>query len=129
MTPEEMEKLADMIAARLMDTFAARLDMIEEVVFSESVSKLSGEVDSKTRILEMEILKQCDNDNGLKWIQIANNPLIHSLGVAISGDKEGSYSEFISNTISCLSSAGLLVGKKVSKFETSYKTNKSQVIF
>jgi hypothetical protein len=34
MTQEEMEKLADMIAARLMDTFAARLDMIEEVVFT-----------------------------------------------------------------------------------------------
>lgn len=36
MTPEEMETLADMIAARLMGTFAARLDMIEEVVFDES---------------------------------------------------------------------------------------------
>lgn len=34
MTPEEMGLLADMIAARLMDTFAARMDMIEEVVFS-----------------------------------------------------------------------------------------------
>jgi N-acetyl-anhydromuramyl-L-alanine amidase AmpD len=36
MTPEQMEALADMIAARLMGTFAARLDMIEEVVFAES---------------------------------------------------------------------------------------------
>lgn len=34
MTPTEMETLADMIAARLMGTFAARLDMIEDVVFS-----------------------------------------------------------------------------------------------
>jgi len=35
MTPTEMEALADMIAARLMGTFAARLDMIEDVVFDE----------------------------------------------------------------------------------------------
>ena len=34
MTQEEMETLADMLARRLLDTFAGRLDMIEEVVFS-----------------------------------------------------------------------------------------------
>lgn len=42
MTPEEMEKLADMIAARLMDTFAARLDMIEEVVFDDSFEPVTA---------------------------------------------------------------------------------------
>ena len=36
MTPEQMESLADMLADRLMGTFAGRLDMIEEVVFAES---------------------------------------------------------------------------------------------
>jgi hypothetical protein len=35
MTREEMETLADLLAMRLLDTFAGRLDMIEEVVFAD----------------------------------------------------------------------------------------------
>jgi hypothetical protein len=35
MNQEDMEKLADMIAERLMGTFAARMDMIEDVVFDD----------------------------------------------------------------------------------------------
>lgn len=47
MTAEEMETIADMIASRLMDTFAARLDMIEEVVFSGVAAESHAEEESK----------------------------------------------------------------------------------
>ena len=47
MNQEDMEKLADMIAERLMGTFAARLDMIEEVVFSGVAANNPAEEESR----------------------------------------------------------------------------------
>lgn len=55
MTPEEMGLLADMIAARLMDTFAARLDMIEEVVFTgQHASPVSGGSLTDSYVMQLE---------------------------------------------------------------------------
>ena len=55
MTPAEMEVMADMIAARLMGTFAARLDMIEEVVFTgQHASPVSGGSLTDSYVMQLE---------------------------------------------------------------------------
>lgn len=56
MTPAEMEVLADMIAARLMGTFAARLDMIEEVLFPDESGNLTVSAGGNCRDSE---IKRC----------------------------------------------------------------------
>lgn len=87
MTPAEMEVLADMIAARLMDTFAARLDMIEEVVFSgvaEDTPKT--QISSYDDIKEI-ILNRIRMENSITWSKIHQDKSIR----VITGWDEGAY--------------------------------------
>lgn len=79
MNQEDMEKLADMIAERLMGTFAARLDMIEEVVFSgcagSSVGTNGSLTDSYVLSLKPDPEKQyTDWDSELKGYGVRVSP-------------------------------------------------------
>lgn len=133
MNKEEMEKLADMIAARLMDTFAARLDMIEEVVFSEDISNIISYVDTNKRILQKKILQQFDKRQCFTFLEIACNKDIHDFAIAClkDGFTDGEYSELMWNTVANLCSDGVLVSKKKSNeyVERYYKSNKHQDVF
>ena len=79
MTQEEMETLADMLARRLLDTFAGRLDMIEEVVFSGVVASSPAEEEGReihSAILERWYFAFSDRSMHVKDIieEIDDNP-------------------------------------------------------
>ena len=96
MTQEEMEKLAGMIAARLMDTFAARLDMIEEVVFSEAAENETGTANKSSLIapalnldsLKDAIFERCKFPGGKSYPQLNSSSITGMIDnfLKINGD-------------------------------------------